>query len=103
MSRTLVFRREVAGDVVAAIIWYRNNRRGLDVDFRRGFEATLAAIERNPLQYQIVERGMRRVMLHGFPYAVMYTISEQQILVVGCRHARRNSAEWKRRLDDTQT
>jgi hypothetical protein len=62
-------------------------------------DATLAAIERNPLQYQIVERNMRRVMLHGFPYAVMYSASEREILIIGCRHARRNPAEWKRRLD----
>ena len=67
MSRSLVFRNEVAGDLAAAIIWYRNNRPGLDADFQREFEATVAAIERNPLQYQVVERGMRRAILHGFP------------------------------------
>jgi len=100
MSRALVFRREVVGDLAAAIIWYRNNKPGLELAFQREFEATLAAIEQNPLQYQTVELGMRRVMLHGFPYAVMYTVSERQILIVGCRHARRNPAEWKKRLDD---
>ena len=99
MSRTLVFRRDVAGDLAAAIIWYRNNRPGLDVDFQREFDATLAAIESNPLQYQVVERGMRRVMLHGFPYAVMYTVTDQQILILGCRHLRRNPAEWRKRLE----
>jgi plasmid stabilization system protein ParE len=99
MSRTLLFRREVAGDLAAAIVWYRNNRPGLDEDFQREFDATLAAIEQNPLQYQIVEHGMRRAMLHGFPYAVMYSVSEEQILIVGCRHSRRNPAEWKKRLD----
>jgi hypothetical protein len=99
MSRALVFRREVAGDLAAAIIWYRNNRPGLDADFQREFEAKLAEIERNPLQYQVVERGMRRAMLRGFPYAVMYTASDQEILVIGCRHVRRNPAEWRKRLE----
>jgi plasmid stabilization system protein ParE len=99
MSRTLRFHSAVAGDVAAAIIWYRNNRPGLDADFQREFDALLAAIERNPLQYQLVELGLRRAMLHGFPYAVMYTISEEEILIVGCRHARRNPAEWRRRLE----
>jgi len=42
---------------------------------------------------------MRRAMLHGFPYAVMYTVSDEQILIVGCRHARRNPAEWTKRRD----
>jgi len=99
MSRALVFRREVAGDLAAAIIWYRNNRPGLDVDFQRDFEARLAAIEDNPFQYQIIELGMRRAMLHGFPYAVMYTVSDEEILVIGCRHVRRNPAEWRKRLE----
>jgi hypothetical protein len=55
MSLTLVFRREVASDLAGTIIWYRNNRPGLDVAFQLEFEATLAAIEQNPLQHQIVE------------------------------------------------
>jgi hypothetical protein len=74
MSRILRFHFAVAGNVAAAIIWYRNNRPGLDADFQRAFDTTIAAIERKPLQYQVVERGMRRAMLHGFPYAVMYTV-----------------------------
>jgi len=79
MSRTLRFHSAVAGDVAAALIWYRNNRPGLDVDFQREFDATIAAIESNPLQYQIVDRGLRRAMLYGFPYAVMYIVSDEQI------------------------
>ena len=99
MNRTLRFHSAVAGDVAAAIIWYRNNRPGLDADFEREFNTTVAAIEHNPLQYQVVDRGLRRAMLHGFPYAVMYTVSEEQVLIVGCRHTRRNPAEWRRRLE----
>lgn len=99
MSRALLFRPQVATDLSEAVSWYRENRPGLDAKFLRDFEATLAAIERNPLQYQIVDRQMRRAMLRGFPYAVMYVASEQDILIVGCRHVRRNPAEWKKRLE----
>jgi plasmid stabilization system protein ParE len=87
MSRALRFHSAVAGDLAAAITWYRNNRPGLDEDFQREFDATITAIESNPLQYQVVEHGLRRAMLHGFPYAVMYTVWDGQILIAGCRHA----------------
>jgi hypothetical protein len=59
MSRTFLFRPQVASDLAGAVNWYRNNRPGLDAEFLRDFEATLAAIDRNPLQYQIVRQQTR--------------------------------------------
>jgi len=58
----------------------------------------LAAIESNPLQYQIIEGETRRAMLHRFPYGVMYVVSDHELLIVACLHARRNPARWRERL-----
>lgn len=98
MSRTLLFRPQVATDLAEAIEWYRNSRFGLKTDFLHDFQATLAAIERNPLQYQIVERETRRALLRRFPYGVMYVFSHHELLIVGCLHTRRNPARWRERL-----
>jgi len=70
----------------------------LEAEFLHDIQETLATIERNPLQYQIVERKTRRAMLRRFPYGVMYVLSDHELLIVGCLHARRNPAHWRARL-----
>ena len=98
MTRRLLFRPQVATDIAEAIEWYATRRPGLEVEFRGDFQTTLAAIERNPLQYQVVERGIRRASLRRFPYGIMYVVSDQELLIVACLHGRRNPAQWRGRL-----
>jgi hypothetical protein len=54
-------------------------------------------IERNPFQYQIIEREIRRASLRRFPYGVLYIVSGEELLIVGCLHGRRNPA-WRKRF-----
>lgn len=96
MSRKLLFRLQVTTDIAEAVEWYAFHRPGLEVAFLDDFQA---AIERDPLQYQIVERGMRRGLLRRFPYGVIYVVSDQELLIVGCLHGRRSPANWRRRLE----
>jgi hypothetical protein len=90
MSPRLSFRPQVADDLAEAIDWYAGQRPGLEVAFRQDFEETL--IERNPFQYQIIEREIRRASLRRFPYGVLYIVSGEELLIVGCLHGRRNPA-----------
>jgi len=98
MTRRVLFRPQVVPDLAEAADWYRNSRSGLETEFLRDFQETWSTVERNPLQYQIVEREMRRAMLRRFPYSVMYVLSDDALLIVGCLHARRNPARWRERL-----
>jgi plasmid stabilization system protein ParE len=98
MSRKLLFRPQVAADIAETVAWYAFHRPGLETDFVEDFHPALATIERNPFQYQIVEREIRRATLRRFPYGVMYVVSDQELLIVACLHGRRNPANWRRRL-----
>lgn len=42
--------------------------------------------------------GVRRMLLHKFPYAVVYLTSGEEILVVAFAHCRRNPGYWRDRM-----
>jgi plasmid stabilization system protein ParE len=98
MNVKIIYRPQVVTDLAEAAIWYKGRRPGLEAEFLADFEQTLAAIERNPLQYQTVERDLRRAMMRDFPYGIFYAVREDHLLVVACLHSRRNPATWRERL-----
>jgi plasmid stabilization system protein ParE len=83
-------------DLNNAVVYYNQQRAGLGDELRT---EVYAAIERArvspsqyaPSQYAIVKRGMRRSLVHRFPYAVSFrTISEDTVRVLVIRHHRRH-------------
>jgi plasmid stabilization system protein ParE len=95
--RTLVFRPEAEDEVSTAVFWYEERGKGLGAEFLRSFEATLSSIERSPLQYAIVDGEIRRAVLRRFPYSILYSVSDNEILIVACFHARRDPQVWRER------
>jgi plasmid stabilization system protein ParE len=94
---TLVFRPEAEDEISGTVIWYEERGKGLGAEFLRTFEATLSAIEKNPLQYAIVDGEIRRAVLRRFPYSIMYVVSESELLIIACFHARRDPQVWRER------
>ncbi len=98
IMRKLTFLRETENEILEASTWYEERGKGLGAEFLRAFEASLAAVERNPFQYAAVHREVRRAPLRRFPYTIMYTVSEGEVLVIACFHAKRDPAHWHERV-----
>jgi len=84
-------------ELADAAAWYEEQGPGLGADFFDAFDAALAAIRRNPFQYQIVEEEIRRAPLRRFPYSVMYAVSDDELLILSCFHGHRDPARWRER------
>ena len=41
--------------------------------------------------------GVRRALIHRFPYCVFYIVIERKISVLAVMHAARNPEQWKAR------
>jgi hypothetical protein len=54
----------------------------------------LEAIANNPHQYQILRGDLRRAIVRPFPYLIVYAISEREVIVFRCVHARRDQRRW---------
>ncbi|WP_165497317.1 type II toxin-antitoxin system RelE/ParE family toxin [Phytopseudomonas dryadis] len=96
MKRGIRLRPEVEAELEAAIDWYEACAPGLGSDFMRAVEASLASIERNPEYYQVVFDTARRALLRRFPYALIYSIEPDAIVIAACLHTRQNPERWQR-------
>ena len=94
----LIFREQAEIEIAEVAQWYGSCAEGLDARFLQAVDAALAAIQRNPLQYQRVSGELRRVRLHRFPYGLIYVTRGDNIVVVACVHGARDPQHWKDRV-----
>ena len=90
MTYTLRFLPEIEEDAISGYVWYESKSRGLGEDFLRMFYASANEIPWNPLLYPKVYQDFRRRLLRRFPYAIYFTIEDDQIIVFGLFHCARN-------------
>lgn len=100
MSRAIRLRPQAEAELIEAVLWYEARGPGLGAEFGRAFEAALSAIERNPLAFPILLKNARRALLRRFPYSIVYTVSEKEIVILACFHAKRNPRRLRERLSD---
>ena len=94
MNRRVILRPQAEAELAEAIDWYESRGKGLGADFMRAVDAAIAAIGRNPDQYQIVKGQVRRAVLRRFPYSLIYVASEHEVTVLACFHGRRDPQRW---------
>ena len=78
----LSYRLEVEDDVVAAVAWYDDKRRGLGEEFLSEYLAAIRRIRENPLQFAIAGNGLHPCRLKRFSYIVHFDVNGNDILVV---------------------
>ncbi|MDP1613504.1 MAG: type II toxin-antitoxin system RelE/ParE family toxin [Sulfuritalea sp.] len=61
-------------------------------------EAAVARIVEAPSSWRIVEDDIRRCLTKVFPYAVLFSIEEDYILIVAVMHSRREPGYWRDRV-----
>jgi len=98
MIRRVAFRPEATAEIAEAVDWYETHGKGLGSEFLRSLEAIVANVERNPLAFPLVRGNTRRALLRRFPYALMYKVSDEQLLIVACFHSHRDPQHWQSRM-----
>jgi toxin ParE1/3/4 len=100
MSLRIVVEPEADADVAVAQAWYRARSRIASARFSQAFKDALRLIGQNPYQYQIQFGRYRRALLRPFPYAMIYTVTETEIVVVACVHTHRHPKRWQDRIPE---
>jgi plasmid stabilization system protein ParE len=81
-----------------AIRWYRAQAPGLGDAFLIEVLATADRIVRFPDAWHPLDEEVRRCRLSRFPYALIYTIDNGDILVLAVAHLHRRPNYWRDRL-----
>jgi plasmid stabilization system protein ParE len=98
MTYRLVVEPEAEAELIEAADWYDARSSIIRVSFFRAVDAALRRIQDNPYQYQIIFGRARRVMVAGFPYALIYVAADQELIVAACAHCSRNPRRWRKRI-----
>src|SRR5580698_3792581 len=92
------FHPEALEEYDAAAAYYAERVNGLDLRFIEAVEEAVAKIRATPLRGRILDGEVRRCLTRVFPYAVLYTIEPDYILIIAVMHSRREPGYWKHRL-----
>ncbi len=88
-------------ELEAHAVRYEKARSGLGDEFTRTVREAWNAVARMPLACPIYGRGTRRrerrCLLLRFPFAIIYRIERDTILVVAIAHHRRRPGYWQGR------
>ena len=97
MKRRLIVRPEAELDIGDAASWYERERQGLGLRFIAELDRVLERIGASPYQFPEIEHGVRRGLLHRFPYAIYFEVHEEDVEVCAVLHFHRHPDTWKRR------
>ena len=84
-----------------AVQYYTQNRIALAQAFIDAVENTIYRIRESPTTWQIIDEDVRRCMTRKFPYGILYTVEEDEILILAIMHCSREPNYWKNRKKDT--
>ena len=85
-------------ELADAISYYNDQSEGLGYRFAGEVKETLGRIVRFPDAWPSLSRRTRRCRTRRFPYAVVYQVRSESILVVAIMHMRRHPDSWASRL-----
>ena len=98
MPRRFIVRPLAEADIDSAAQWYESEHPGLAGRFLTDLDRTFRRIEERPLQFPVIAAGIRRALLHTFPYAMYFQATDQTVAVIAVLHMRRNPNVWRARL-----
>ena len=94
MKYKLIVRPEAEAELTEAFNWYEDKVTGLGNRFLLSVDAVINSIQREPLQYPIVYKNIRRVLTRRFPYQVLFIVDDLHIVVIAIIHGMRSPSVW---------
>jgi len=97
MTLPITFRRPARNEFDEAYDWYEEQRPGLGEEFSQRVQEVLDRIAALPELHQCDFKDIRRGVVRGFPYSVLYRAKADKIVVVAVFHGKRDPAIWQAR------
>lgn len=94
----IVIRAQAEADIREAVSWYDSKEPELGGRFIDDLKAVLGRVRAMPLQFPMIERGVRRALFAGFPYALYFVLrTDTEAVVLAVLHQHRHPSRWKKR------
>jgi toxin ParE1/3/4 len=86
-------------ELLREVAYYSKARSGSGVRFQAAVETAVAFAAKRPLAGAPSYAETRSVLVRGFPFSVVYRVSEQEVLVVAVAPHRQRPLYWAPRVD----
>jgi len=93
----IVSHPEADEELEAAARWYEARQAGLGGGFLDDFEITLRRILENPDRWRFIRGNNRKLNFDRFPYAVIYSVENNQLYIKAVMHLHRRPFYWAHR------
>lgn len=77
--------------------FYEAASEGLGLDFLADVQFGIDSLREHPYLGHAIDDGLRRMLLHRFPFSLIYSVEEDAILIVAVAHYGRRPGYWKKR------
>ncbi|WP_454063633.1 type II toxin-antitoxin system RelE/ParE family toxin [Candidatus Nitrospira salsa] len=99
MTYELLVRPEAEQDLFEAFSWYEKQRNGLGHDFLLQVDAGFRFLERTPLVFAELYRGIRQHLIKRFPYKIFYLVQHNAVVILAVVYGGGNPQWMRHRLD----
>ena len=93
----VIFLRPAEAEMLDAAQYYELQAPGLGDDFLERIEAAVQDIGRNPELWPIIQANTRRRLIKRFPFALLYRVDPDQIVIQATMHLHRRPDYWLNR------
>jgi plasmid stabilization system protein ParE len=92
-----VFHPSAREELDASVDFYEARLAGLGGRFLAGVEEAIGRIAESPGAGSALEGGLRKRLVSGFPFSIVYRVAQGQIFIVAVAHQHRRPDYWRRR------
>ncbi|MCA1787116.1 MAG: type II toxin-antitoxin system RelE/ParE family toxin [Desulfobacteraceae bacterium] len=85
-------------EMLEAAFYYEMQVENLGTNFLDIIEKAIAEIVEKPALWPEIEQGIQRRLIRRFPYSILYTVHEDEVLVVAVMHQKQKPRYWIGRL-----
>jgi hypothetical protein len=89
---------EAIAELEEAYGFYEGRFPGLGRDFKSEARHALGLVLENPRAWTPIGGGLRQCRLNRFPYALVYGVQGEQIIVIAVANLKRRPRYWRSRL-----
>ena len=96
--RGVEFHPEAEAELLSAAQYFESHLENLGLDFLLAVRRAYERILEFPNSGRPFGRRLRRTLVRGFPYGLLYRVEPSRILIVAVAHLHRRPGYWRSRL-----
>jgi plasmid stabilization system protein ParE len=95
----VIFHPQAHEEMIGQARYYEAKSEGLGSDFLNAVEETTDRIEQSPKAGSIDRANIRKRLVSGFPFTVLYEMQADRIYIAAVMHQHRRPGYWKKRVE----